>query len=110
MKHSDFAIGKTFHTVTGPWRCTDIGSRAVVAISLKPRTMVSCTVGEDGTLTKEHYLSDDPVDLEGPPYGLVEVVFDEFDMQGCYTTSEEASDEKAPWPGFEGAQEPRGAQ
>jgi len=40
MKHSDFYIGMEFFTAAGKWRCTDIGSRVVVAIPLEPREMV----------------------------------------------------------------------
>ena len=29
------------------------------------------------------YISDDPRDLNGPPYGVVERVFDEYDMDAC---------------------------
>ena len=29
------------------------------------------------------YVSDDPRDLNGPPYGVVESVFDEYDIEGC---------------------------
>ncbi|GHU32060.1 hypothetical protein AGMMS50256_21520 [Betaproteobacteria bacterium] len=29
------------------------------------------------------FISDDPRDLNGPPYGVVESVFDEYDVEGC---------------------------
>ena len=32
MKHSEFAIGMTFTCGERRWRCTDIGTRCVVAI------------------------------------------------------------------------------
>jgi hypothetical protein len=59
MKHSDFTIGCEFHTATGKWRCTDIGTRIIVAIKLD---------------------QDDPRNYNGPPYGIVEHVFDEEDI------------------------------
>ena len=34
MKHSDFRIGLEFVTPAGGWRCTDVGTRTVVAIRL----------------------------------------------------------------------------
>jgi hypothetical protein len=37
MKHSDFQIGTEFFTETGRWRCTDVGTRVIAAISLEPR-------------------------------------------------------------------------
>ena len=63
MKHSDFEIGVEFFTATGKWRCTDLGSRTVIAIRL-----------------------DHPEDVSwynGPPYAVAETVFDEYDLGGC---------------------------
>jgi len=105
MEHSDFTIGMTFFTATGPWRCTDIGTRVIVAIVLKPRNMVRCTLGVAGTLLKESFISDDPRDLEGPPYGVVEIVFDEADLDGCYTNQAEMSEEDESRATADGAQE-----
>jgi hypothetical protein len=67
MKHADFKIGETFLTATGKWRCTDIGSRVIVAINLSGHT-------------------DDPSWFNGPPYAVAELVFDENDIGGCYKT------------------------
>ncbi|SDJ59161.1 hypothetical protein [Salipiger marinus] len=65
MEHSDFAIGKEFRTATGVWRCTDIGTRTIIAIKVSDR--------------------DDPSWLDGPPYAVAEMVFDENDFEGCWT-------------------------
>lgn len=62
MEKSDFQIGCEFYTGSGKWRCTDIGSRVIVAIKL------------DG----KH----DPSWYE-VPYLVEEVVFDEHDLGGC---------------------------
>jgi hypothetical protein len=62
MKHSDFKIGREFLTETGRWRCTDVGRRTIVAIKL------------------DH--DDDPRWYNGPPYGVAERVFDEYDLEG----------------------------
>lgn len=62
MRHAEFRIGATFTTATGRWRCTDVGTRVIVAIPLDTR-------GDDWTA--------------GPPYALAEVVFDEADLPGC---------------------------
>ena len=62
MKHSDFQIGREFLTETGRWRCTDVGKRTIVAIKL------------------DH--DDDPRWYNGPPYAVVERVFDEYDLEG----------------------------
>lgn len=37
LRHCDFQIGTEFYTETGKWRCTDVGTRVIVAISLEPR-------------------------------------------------------------------------
>jgi hypothetical protein len=63
MKHSDFEIGMEFMTGAGRWRCTDIGSRTIVAIRLD--------------------LDHDPSWYNGPPYAVVESVFDEDGLEDC---------------------------
>ena len=62
MRHSDFYIGLSFNTAAGRWRCTDVGTRVIVAIRL-----------------------DAPDDswYHGPPYAVVESVLDENDLEGC---------------------------
>jgi hypothetical protein len=63
MKRTDFSIGCEFLTAAGRWRCTDIGKRTIAAIRL------------------DH--DDDPSWYSGPPYAVVETVFDEYDFEGC---------------------------
>jgi hypothetical protein len=71
MKHSDFHIGLEFLGLAGfRWRCTDVGTRTVVAIQL------------------DH--DDDPNWYQGPPYIAKEVVFDEHEVERCHLTEEEA--------------------
>lgn len=66
MRHSDFRIGEVFYAAAGhPWRCTDVGTRTICAISLM-----------------DH--ADDPSWFNGPPYAVQEMVFDEYDFDGCY--------------------------
>lgn len=60
MLHSDFCIGLEFFTATGRWRCTDIGSRVIVAIRLD---------------------APDSSWYHGPPYSVAESVFDEYDLR-----------------------------
>jgi hypothetical protein len=62
MEHADFQIGMEFLTATGRWRVTDIGTRTVIAIKLDQA---------------------DPRNYNGPPYSIVESVFDEYDFGGC---------------------------
>lgn len=62
MEHREFSIGLEFVTASGRWRCTDVGTRVIVAIQL-----------------------DAPDDswYNGPPYPVLESVFDEYDFEGC---------------------------
>lgn len=64
MKHSEFKIGCEFTTANGDmrWRCTDIGTRVIVAVAVEDL---------------ERYSSN------GPPYEVSEYVFDEYDLGGC---------------------------
>jgi hypothetical protein len=63
MQRADFQIGCEFLTAAGRWRCTDIGKRTIAAIRLNH--------------------DDDPSMYSGPPYAVVETVFDEYDFEGC---------------------------
>jgi hypothetical protein len=63
MKHSDFRIGGEFLSGSGRWRCTDVGKRTIAAIRLNH--------------------DDDPAWYNGPPYAIVEYVFDEYDIEAC---------------------------
>ncbi len=91
MQHNDFSIGLDFWCGKKRWRCTDVGTRVVVAICLEPRDMVSIeTDPTDKTKRIEtKYVSNDPRDLNGPPYGVVESVFDEYDIEACSIELEE---------------------
>jgi len=64
MERDDFVIGKMFVTGSGIWRCTDIGTRTIIAIKVSDRDDISW--------------------FNGPPYAVVEVVFDENDLGGCW--------------------------
>lgn len=63
MKLSEFKIGESFNCSNQHWRCTDVGTRTIIAICL--------TVGR----TKDWFI--------GPPYAVTEIVFDEFDFPAC---------------------------
>lgn len=68
MKHHEFRIGLVFLTATGLWKCTDVGTRVIVAIKLEKHS--------------KH------PDYNGPPYSVVERVFDEYDFDGCWIPKE----------------------
>lgn len=63
MKLSDFEIGTEFVCGRRRWRTTDVGLRVVVAIGLDA--------------------SRDPSWLVGPPYAVLECVFDEDSILDC---------------------------
>ena len=63
MTHEDFAIGGQFSSDGKQFRCTDKGTRTVIAIEIDDR--------------------EDQSWFNGPPYAVAERVFDEFDIEGC---------------------------
>src|SRR5687768_17306027 len=90
MRHSDFRIGVEFWCAEKRWRCTDVGSRVIVAISLEAHEVVDYLPSADGVEPGklERYLTDDPSWLNGPPYAIVEHVFDEYDLPACSLTTD----------------------
>ena len=70
MRHSDFSIGLEFFTAIGRWRCTDVGTRVIVAIRLD---------------------APDDTWYHGPPYAVAESVLDENDLGGCSLDPDEVS-------------------
>ncbi len=60
MTHAAFRIGLEFYTGSGRWRCTDVGTRVIAAIKLDRA---------------------DPTLYEGPPFGVAEYAFDEYDQE-----------------------------
>ena len=93
MQHRDFSIGMEFWCGGKRWRCTDVGTRVIVAICLEPRDMVrSEPHPTDKTKrVQTHFVSNDPRDLSGPPYGVAESVFDEYDVEACRTENDEVA-------------------
>ncbi|KXV11382.1 hypothetical protein AD932_13115 [Gluconobacter oxydans] len=69
MNHNEFKIDASFWFSFKEWRCTDIGQRTVVAIHIEPGR--------------------DPSWYSGPPYAVLESVFDEYDIEGCCATEAE---------------------
>ncbi len=79
MKHKDFEIGKEFTYGDNEYRCTDKGTRVIIAIkvneievggSLPLRRLNKAEANGEGW-------------FNGPPYAVLERVFDEYDMEGC---------------------------
>ena len=83
MQHSDFFIGMEFMTEAGQWRCTDIGTRTIIAINIS--SVEVTTSSGDGHVSSET-ITNDSSWFNGPPYAVVEQVFDENDIASCRTT------------------------
>jgi len=82
MRHDEFSIGLEFMTDTGQWRCTDIGTRTIIAIKISEVQVTH--QADDGQLTSEVARSD-PSWFTGPPYAVAESVFDEDSIVACWT-------------------------
>lgn len=80
MTLSDFHIGIEFTCADRIWRCTDIGTRVVVAIRVDS-VEVSSAGGSKARRSKEEAEAEGW--FNGPPYGVLESVFDEEDMKAC---------------------------
>ncbi len=74
MEHAEFKIGMEFSTEAGLWRCTDVGTRTIIAIRID-----------------EH--ADDPSWFNGPPYAVLEHALDENDLPACRRRPSEESEE-----------------
>ena len=61
MKKEQFFIGLEFYTGAGKWRCANIGTGIIAAISLEKS----------------------PGWYDGPSYALMKSIMDEHDMDGC---------------------------
>ena len=87
MKHMDFVMGKGFTCGRKRWLCTDTGRRTVSAIEVNSvqELVTSERDPETGIRTQkiETVRDSEPSDFFGPPYKIVETVFDENDMGGC---------------------------
>ncbi len=85
MVLEDFSIGLEFLTALGRWRCTDIGTRTIIAIQIDKVDVIRYNSVEK-TRTKR-VVTDDPSWFNGPPYAVAECVFDEDEMIGCFIES-----------------------
>lgn len=84
-----FAIGTEFRFGEGKWRCTDVGTRTILAIRLDkvkvggshPRMLAEDQAAKEGW-------------FNGPPYAVVEQVFDEDSLEDCEIIADAADGEK----------------
>lgn len=91
MTPKDFHIGLEFWCGGKRWRCTDVGSRVVVAISFEAQEASSSEHDpNDPTIRIERrHMSSDPTWLYAPPYGIEEYVFDDDLLEICALTPDE---------------------
>jgi hypothetical protein len=78
MLPSQFKIGDAFTTGSALFRCTDIGSRVVIGIPIDRAEILEMRNGIESPRMVD--LREEPSWLIGPPYGVSEIVFDEFDL------------------------------
>lgn len=81
MEHSDFSIDATFWCGERQWRCTAVGRRTVVAIRIDSVAVAGTEPGLRRMLGRAAAEAEGW--FNGPPYAVVEVVFDEDGQEGC---------------------------
>jgi hypothetical protein len=84
VEHSEFRIGIEFLCNESRFRCTDVGTRTVVAIRID--NVVVTTFGADGgrrSRTIYYDRAESEGWFNGPPYAVVECVLDEDDISRC---------------------------
>ena len=84
MRHEDFRVGTQFWCGGRRWRCTDLGTRVVVALCLDPHevgTVTGNARASDTATTRT--MVDDASWFAGPPYAVPELVFDEDSISAC---------------------------
>jgi hypothetical protein len=81
MQHKDFVIGATFWCSGRHWRCTDIGTRTIIAMRIDSVNVEST----DPELCRTLGYAEAEADgwFKGPPYAVAESVFDEHFLVAC---------------------------
>jgi hypothetical protein len=80
MRHAGFRIGAEFRCAGRLWRCTDIGTRTIVAIRVD-----RVEVGGSPPLRRTRSGAETEAEgwFRGPPYAVLKSVFDENDLEAC---------------------------
>lgn len=91
----DIRIGDHFTNGWRLFRCTDVGQRTIVGIAADHGTVVERRARADGGMDETRRTVDyrkEGVDwLNGPPYAVVEQVFDEYDQEGLEIVADPAT-------------------
>lgn len=86
----DFHIGLEFWAWDNRYRCTDVGTRVVVAIRVDSVRVASLNI--ETRETNERVVDGAEAQsrgiFNGPPYGVIEIVFDEDELEQCSLTPE----------------------
>ena len=91
MQHSQFHIGLEFWCEDRRFRCTDIGSRVVVAIRVDGAEITSVENGRVETRRLGGVEAEAQGWFSGPPYAVAECVFDEDELDACSLEPEGSS-------------------
>lgn len=94
MQHHEFRIGEMFWCGGGCWRCTDIGTRTIVAIRVDRAEVEGSASSQRRTLGREEAEAEGW--FTGPPYAVAESVFDEDDIEGCTREPAPANNDVSP--------------
>jgi hypothetical protein len=87
MRHDEFQIGDTFWCGEHQWRCTDIGTRTIIAICLD-RVEVADSSGAVRIIGGAEAEAEGW--FNGPPYPVLEHVFDEDGIIDCSSTPDDS--------------------
>ena len=91
MRPEEFTRGGDFWCGGRQWRCTDIGTRTVVAIRID---QVAVAGSERRTLDAAQAEAEGW--FNGPPYAVAETVFDEDALEACSLTPDPEDSQSPP--------------
>jgi len=83
MTFDEFKIGMEFACGLGVFRCTDKGTRTVIAIRVDQLEIVTTGNGETVKKLLSRSEAEEQGWFNGPPYAVAETVFDEYDFEEC---------------------------
>ena len=86
MKHEEFRIGGAFWCGGRQWRSTDVGTRTIAAIRINGVEIGGTSPELRRTLNQAAAEAEGW--FNGPPYAVAEIVFDEYDIEGCSLSTE----------------------
>ena len=85
MTFDEFKIGMEFACGAGVYHCTHKGTRTVIAILGDQVEILTMRNGETVKKLLSRSEAEEQGWLNGPPYAVAEIVFDEYDFEECGT-------------------------